>query len=260
MRDEHRPGPGHRLRKPRDPHRPGDHDRRGRRALRQRAARRRRVHHVTSTERLAGNGFAVVSEELQIEGPIPGDDLVDIRIRAESTDARGLFVGVARSDDVDRYLRDVPVDVVRDVDFDNLDGPDLGVATTPRPGTRAPAPPVAQNFWEASAVGVGAQTLDWSLEAGDWTFVVMRPTGTRGVEADIDLGVGFPSLLWIGVGIMIVGALFLIGGIVLLVLGIRGGEAMAMRRARPRADRRPRHPSRPTRAPAPRQWFRRRIP
>ena len=178
---------------------------------------------TTSTERLAGSGFAVVSEELQIDGPIPGDDLVDIRIRAESTDARGLFVGVARTDDVERYLRDVPVDVVRDVDFDNLDGPDLGVATTPRPGTRAPAPPVAQNFWEASAVGVGAQTLDWSLEAGDWTFVVMRPTGARGVEADVDLGVGFPSLLWIGVGILIVGGLFVIGGIVLLVLGIRGG-------------------------------------
>jgi len=180
--------------------------------------------YITSpTERLAGNGFAVVSEEVQIEGPIPGDDLVDIRIQVESADARGLFVGVARTDDVDRYLRDVPVDIVRDVDFDNLDGPDLGVTTTPRPGTRAPAPPVAQNFWEVSTAGVGTQTLDWSLESGNWTFVVMRPTGARGVEAEIELGVGFPSLLWIGVGIMIVGALFLIGGIVLLVLGIRGG-------------------------------------
>ena len=47
--------------------------------------------YITSpTERLTGNGFAVVSEEVQIEGPIPGDDLVDIRIQVESADARHL--------------------------------------------------------------------------------------------------------------------------------------------------------------------------
>jgi hypothetical protein len=176
---------------------------------------------TSGTERITSDGYALVSEDIDVEGPWP-DDLVDIRIRAEARESdQAVFVGIARTEDVERYLVGVPYDLVRDVDVSGFGDPDISVATTPRPGVRAPAPPITESFWEARVAGVGEQTLDWSVESGRWTFVVMRASGARGVEADVALGFGFPSLLWLGVGILIFGAFLLVGGAVLVLVGAR---------------------------------------
>lgn len=177
---------------------------------------------TSPTETLRSDGYAVVSEDVEVESlDWPGGGDVDIRVTATSRAGGPVFIGIARTADVTRYLARVPHDVVRDIEFSGAGAPDLDTQYTPRPGTRAPAPPITEDFWEASVAGTGEQVLDWELREGRWTFVLMRPGGERGVEADTTVGVRIPSLLWLGIVLLVVGLLLVVGGALLIFLGAR---------------------------------------
>jgi hypothetical protein len=61
----------------------------------------------------------------------------------------------------------------------------------------------------------------WDPKGGKWTVVVMNASGRPGLAVQADLGAKVPHLQWFAVGFLIVGALFLGGGVLLLVLAIR---------------------------------------
>jgi len=178
---------------------------------------------TTSTERFESSRYALVSEEIdlgtEVDGPGPVDwhDLADVRVRAEGAGGRPIFVGIGPRRAVDAYLAGVAVDEVRDVDFDPFE-----VSYLARPGTRRPAPPGAQGFWAAQVAGSGQQTLDWEVEGGTWTLVVMNADASAGVAADVQLGIKVGILLGLGIGLL-VGGLVLLGiGVTMIVLGARG--------------------------------------
>jgi hypothetical protein len=88
-------------------------------------------------------------------------------------------------------------------------------------GDRRPAPPGEQRIWAASVQGAGTQTLEWDVEDGDWSLVVMNADGSRGVDAEVEAGAKVPFLNEIGWTAIGSGAVLMLAAAGLLALGIR---------------------------------------
>ena len=179
---------------------------------------------TTSSERFGTRSFAVTSPDIDL-GARPGgsgwatdlEDLARIRLIARSADpGREVFVGIGPDLEVREYLRRVAHDEVADVDFSPF-----RVRYESHPGTRAPAPPVSQPFWAATAQGSGRQALEWDLREGHWQLVVMNADGSRAVGADIELGVRVDLLGRVAIGLLIGGLVVLAVGATMIVLGAR---------------------------------------
>jgi hypothetical protein len=168
----------------------------------------------------SGAALATVSTELGSAGLgwlyAPGLlDEVRIRVTPTSTD-RALFVGIGPSTNVDRYLAGVNHTVITEFWGDKTEAVDGGPPAS-APGT--------QDFWVASATGSGPQTLEWEPADGSWTVVVMNADGRPGIEVGADLAARVPALPWIAVGVLVGGALFMAGGVLLIAGAIRGRRA-----------------------------------
>ena len=180
---------------------------------------------TTSTERFQTVGRALVSEDVDLgsEGDAAGavslGDLADVRVRAESAGGRAVFVGIGPRSEVAAYLDGVAYAEVTDVDFDPF-----RATYAVRRGTRTPAPPAQQAFWAARASGPGQQTLDWELEGGTWSLVVMNADAAPVVAADLQLGVKIKVLLQLGIGLLVGGLIALAIGVTMIVFGARGGR------------------------------------
>jgi hypothetical protein len=172
----------------------------------------------------SGSALATVSTELGSAGVgwlyAPGlMDEVRIRITPTNPD-RALFVGIAPSTDVDRYLAGVDHTAITEFWGDKTEAVDGGPPAS-APGT--------QDFWVASATGPGPQTLEWDPADGSWTVVVMNADGRPGIDVGADLGARIPAVLWIAVGMLVAGAIFMAGGALLIAGAIRGRRARLVR-------------------------------
>lgn len=129
--------------------------------------------------------------------------LLRLRIRATSSDAaKPLFIGIARTEDVARYL-----------------------ARVRRLGGGAPAVrPSTQRFWQMHASGTGTQTLSWPVKSGQWSAVVMNADGSRNVSVDAQLAARLSGAWWFVVALLALGALALAGGILLVRSALTGKE------------------------------------
>jgi hypothetical protein len=143
-------------------------------------------------------------------------DLGKVRVQVDSRDDKPVFVGIARSSDVENYLSGVSHSTLTDVstspfeaDYDH------------HGGDRRPGSPADSQIWTASQQGSGKQTLNWEIEDGDWSVVVMNADGSPGVDADISSGAEVPFLDEIGWSAVGSGSFVLIVGVALLVMGIR---------------------------------------
>jgi ABC-type branched-subunit amino acid transport system permease subunit len=87
----------------------------------------------------------------------------------------------------------------------------LGGAPSGAPGTQA--------FWAASSSGAGEQTLEWDPEDGDWRAVVMNEDASRDITADMSIGAELDSVLWIGIGLLVLGALLAAGAALAITAG-----------------------------------------
>lgn len=170
------------------------------------------VHEFSTT----GSALATVRTELGSAGVgwLYAPALLDeVRVRVTPRGAgRPLFVGIGPSADVDRYLAGVEHTVITEFWENETEAVAGGAATSP---------PATQDFWVASTTGPGARTLEWDPADGSWTVVVMNADGRPGVDVGADLGARFPAVLWIGVGALAAGALFLAGGVLLIAGAIR---------------------------------------
>jgi hypothetical protein len=127
-----------------------------------------------------------------------------------------LFVGIGRSADVDRYLAGVHHTVISDYFGDKLQAVD---------GGKLRSAPRTQHFWAASSTGRGARTVVWKPSKGSWTVVVLNADGRPGIDVRTDLGARFPAVLWIAVGLLAAGLVFMTGGALLIAGAIRGRRA-----------------------------------
>ena len=176
---------------------------------------------MTSTETLSTPTYAIASQ--RIDTGIDGRDVVlardilgTVRVRADSS--RPIFVGIARSVDVARYLAGVRHEEAHDL-------ADIGghrIDYVLRPGHRTPAPPAAESFWAAQTQGAGEQTLTWKVRDGSWQAVMMNAGGTPRVTADVDVGARLPHLLAYGFGLMGAAVVLFAAGAGFVYLGVRG--------------------------------------
>jgi hypothetical protein len=177
-------------------------------------------YYTTGTERYSTDTYAVASESLDIDGIPYGDEVYGkVRLKVQGNDGAPVFVGIARSDDVDAYLAGTAHATLTDVDYSPFEP-----AYRTTAGDRAPARPGTQSFWVASAEGTGTQTVNWNVDNGDWSVVVMNADGSRGVDAGVSAGANVP----------LIGDLALAASIAALVLLLGGGSLLAGGLIRPR--------------------------
>ncbi len=91
-----------------------------------------------------------------------------------------IFIGIARTADVDRYLRGIDHDDISGLSYHPFQ---VSYDHTERPPPR-PSPP-AQRFWVKSTTGDGTVALDWKPRPGSWRAVIMNTDNSRGVNADV---------------------------------------------------------------------------
>jgi hypothetical protein len=176
---------------------------------------------TTSSHPFASSGYAVATDDLDIDKDGPGDLIGSsayghLQLKVDSRSDRPVFVGVARTADVERYLSRSAHSSVTDVDLDpfHADYRTLG-------GERQPAVPAEAGIWAASAHGPGSQTLTWKVRRGGWSVVVMNADGSRGVAANVSAGADVPFLSPLAWGLFGGGLLLALVASGLIAVGVR---------------------------------------
>jgi hypothetical protein len=171
---------------------------------------------ATPSESFASDGYAITSDKLEVgAGPgwlIGSDRYGTIRLSVASHGGKPLFVGIARTRDVDAYLRSSARSEVSDIEF-----APFSVSYANRPGTSEPGAPTAQDIWVAQ----GSRSLTWDVRSGDWSAVVMNQDGSRGVAAGVSAGAKVPYLSTLGFVALGLGVAFIVGTALLTLYGTR---------------------------------------
>lgn len=174
---------------------------------------------ATHTHHYRTSSYALSTESLKVGGVTGALEagLVRLRIAVTSADpAKPLFIGIARTGDVDRYLARVEHDEVRNINFDPFK------IDYRRLGSGAPsALPSTQSFWKAHTNGIGTQTISWPVEKGTWSAVAMNPDGTRNLGVDAQLAARLSGAWWFVSAFLVLGTLALVGGVALVRSGVR---------------------------------------
>ena len=175
----------------------------------------------TDTERFSADTRALATDNLDVDlGDADflaqSDDLGKIKVTAESRDGKPVFVGIARTNDVEKYLAGVPYTTVDDVEVTPFDAD-----YTRHGGNRHPVSPEHAGIWQASSHGTGERAIEWEVDDGDYSVVVMNADGSLGVDADISAGANIPFLDELGWSAIGSGAFALILGIGLIALAAR---------------------------------------
>ena len=174
-------------------------------------------------QQLASATYAITTEDIDLGADevdwAPDGILGDVRVQVDSK--KPAFVGIGADSDVDRYLGDVARDEL--IDFDGDDPQfDLHRGRAPR------TPPSEQGIWVAQSQGSGEQALTWDADFGRWTAVVMNANAARGIDVEADIGVKLDWVIWVGLGMFVVGLLMSAGAVVVILLvGRRAGRDSA---------------------------------
>lgn len=173
---------------------------------------------TTNTHHYQTSSYALSTQSLDVSGLTATlERLARLRITATSTNAaKPLFIGIARTKDVDAYLARVEHEELRDIKFDPFS------IDYRRLGTGAPtALPTTRSIWRAHATGTGPQTISWPVEKGHWSAVVMNADGSRQVSVDAQLAAHVSGVWWVVVALFVLAGLSLVGGGAVVYSGVR---------------------------------------
>lgn len=182
---------------------------------------------VSGPHPFASDGYALTSTRIDFganpeRGASNIGGIFTLRLRAESSNGKQIFIGVAPSADVDAYLGNVSHDEISDVSLRPFNA-----TYVPVEGSATPRPPAQEPIWVQTQSGPGEQTLVWHPRSGRWTVVVMNADASHGVAARMSVGVRVRFLTWIGIGLLVLALLAFLAGGLMLYFGVR----------RPRASR-----------------------
>ncbi len=145
------------------------------------------------------------------------ENVKKVRIRVTPSDvSTPIFVGMARPEDVQRYLNDVKFATVHG-------GSNYHVTYTQHDG-HAPATPPAQAIpWTVQTTGTGTQTLEFKAQEqkGGQVLVVMNADGSPSVSGKAESAATQPSVPWIAGGLLPIGIVIAVGSVLLIVMPIR---------------------------------------
>ncbi len=137
-------------------------------------------------------------------------DDIPLRIDASSRNGKDVFVGIGSDADVDAYLAGGSYALV-EFWHDDLEVTNHG-------GAGALAAPAEQTFWAASST---TGDLEWDVQSGQWSLVVMNADGSSGVDVSVDAAARIPFIEAFGIGLLVFGVMAIVGGAVLLYFGVR---------------------------------------
>jgi hypothetical protein len=173
-------------------------------------------------QQVGSYGFALTAPDINaILGPrwerwIPGRGNVTVRIEGDSLLPAPLFVGIGPTGRVSKYLTGVPRDKITRIDW--VAG---SVEYSHVDGTKLPPAPGKQTFWVAKEQGSGTQTLEWELQQGDWTVVIMNADASAPVAATVSVGARFGILTPLVIGLTAGGVVLLAIAATLIFFGAR---------------------------------------
>jgi hypothetical protein len=173
--------------------------------------------------------YALVSDSMTIHtdgatSRVPEAIFGDAKVEATNGDGSTLFVGVGATADVAEYLDGVQQAEVVDITTTG-DGADATYLVT---GQDAPSvPPTDVDTWAAQATGSGTVSVDWPVEDGDWTIVVMNADGSAGVTANVAVGAELPWLGWAALGLLVGAGFGLLLAALMLTLAVRRARSGA---------------------------------
>jgi uncharacterized protein DUF4389 len=173
-----------------------------------------RAYAITAAYQRTGDALSARSVAVDVHGPswlFAKDRLGTLRIHVRPEGSVPMFVGIARTTAVNRYLGSVGRDVVT-----GMSGGSPHYASH-----RGPAPtgtPGSQSIWAAHASGRNV-ALTWPVRTGGWTIVIMNADASRGIAADAQLGARLGFLGELAAGLLAFG---LFSGAAATALGITG--------------------------------------
>jgi len=169
-------------------------------------------YYTSSTLQVAAPGYAVTSEGLQIGNlqSFATDAVGQVRVSASSRSGRALFVGIASQNAVNGYLAGVARSEVTEVNGNK-------VSYKMHAGGAPAATPGRESFWQSASSGSGQVTTTWKVKGGTWVIVLMNSSGAADISAAVRVGAKTNLLLWVGLGLLVVG--LIAGG---------GGTAMVL--------------------------------
>ncbi|HET7430752.1 MAG TPA: DUF4389 domain-containing protein [Nocardioides sp.] len=172
---------------------------------------------MSPTESLAGSGYAITSRDLVLRSDTPSLPhrlLGDAKIRVTPAGGKAVFVGIAPSWAVHRYLGHARISVLQ-----RFEGGDPVYAQRGS-GTLAMTPGQA-SIWAEQVTATGPRSLVWPVRTGRWTVVVMNADGSPGVRADASIGAELPVLPWVVAGLLVSGLLVAVAALVLILVPAR---------------------------------------
>jgi hypothetical protein len=173
---------------------------------------------------------ALVSDSMTIHTDgstslVPEEIFGDAKVEATNGDGSTLFVGVGSTADVADYLDGVQQAEVVDITTTD-DGAEARYRVT---GQDPPSvPPTEVDTWVAQSTGSGTVSVDWPVEEGDWTIVVMNADGSAGVTADVAVGASLPWLGWAAVALLAGAGIGLLLSVLMMVAAVRGARRGAV--------------------------------
>jgi hypothetical protein len=186
----------------------------------------------TETDRLASDSYAIVTESADIVldedwyggwgwcGDWDSGDFVTFKVEGSNNDAsKGIFIGVAQESYLMDYLDNVEYDVISDF---RLHSNGFDVDYRNYPGNSSPTAPTSETFWIKSTSGNGTQVLEWELETGTWSLVLMNEDGSSAVDVNVFVGVKAPWIFGVGIGFVVGAIVVLIMGILMVTFALRG--------------------------------------
>ncbi|MDV8070619.1 DUF4389 domain-containing protein [Rhodococcus sp. IEGM 1366] len=179
---------------------------------------------TSPTQRYQSAANALVSQRIDLfeEANFPQgfstEDLgrVMLRVTSDLSD-KEIFVGIGPREAVEGYLSGVARSEVTEIEFDPFQPSYRQI-----PGDRNPKNPAVQSFWDVSSAGSGTQEVEWDLQRGSWTAVVMNADGSPNVAVDVQAGVRLEVLGPLAFGVLIAAVVMLAVGIPLVVVGALG--------------------------------------
>ena len=185
---------------------------------------------MSGSEAVATQTYAITSVPLEIQvadsvATLPESVFGRAKVTASVPAGEQLFVGVARADDVDRYLAGVAHATLTDVAgapaYDTVDGAAPSTA------------PEDAGIWRTFTSGTGDLAVTWPVDEGTWTVVAMNADGTAGVEAEVAAGATAPVLDWIAPVLLVLGGAGVVVAVVALALTVRSASAATADRGGP---------------------------
>lgn len=140
-------------------------------------------------------GYALTTDGWDAGSALFGS-LATVRVHVTPTDDRKpVFVGVAPTDEIRRYLTDVQYTAIHEVAGDQpTSASHAGHAPTTRPGDT--------QLWDARSSGLGGQTVVWRVRSGTFSLVVLNADGSPSVGGRFSTSATIPSLRWVGIALL----------------------------------------------------------